>query len=241
MPTLHIVIQAKGGVGKSFVSSLLAQYEISKGNEVIGIDTDPSNATFSSIKGLGARWLNILTNGKIDPIQFDTIIKIAFEENIEPEKSIIIDTGSSAFSPLIEYFIENEIFDMLREKYTVKIHVPLMGGQEFINTLDGLNTIYEKFPKERFIVWLNTHHGEIEKDGITFEKMEIYQKIKKSIDGIVRITKRNEATFGKDLESMTTLKLKFSDIALSEDFSLMSKQRLAIVKNDIFSKLDLIP
>lgn len=235
---LHLIAQAKGGVGKSFIASLVAQFEKSKGNDVAGYDTDPSNATFSSILALNATWLDITTDGKIDPRRFDKLV----EEIMTTEgKEIVIDTGSSTFAPLLEYFKEGAILEIFASKYDVMIHVPIMGGQEKNNTLDGLNTIFESFPKERFTVWLNNFHGEIKSDsGESFEKMPIFAKLKGSIEGMVTIAKRSEATFGKDITQMTTSKLTFDEIAQSTEFTLMAKQRLLIVKREIFADLDVL-
>ena len=39
--TIHITLQGKGGVGKTLVSNLLAQHQISKKTKLVCIDTDP--------------------------------------------------------------------------------------------------------------------------------------------------------------------------------------------------------
>jgi Mrp family chromosome partitioning ATPase len=54
-PTIHLTLQGKGGVGKSLVSSILAQYFRHRGAEIHGIDTDPVNQTFSQYAELGCR------------------------------------------------------------------------------------------------------------------------------------------------------------------------------------------
>ena len=46
MAKIHMILQGKGGVGKSFISSILAQHRIAKGKNPLCIDTDPVNATF---------------------------------------------------------------------------------------------------------------------------------------------------------------------------------------------------
>jgi len=46
---LHFVLQGKGGVGKTFVSLLLAQAIAGRGKPVICVDTDPVNASLSSL------------------------------------------------------------------------------------------------------------------------------------------------------------------------------------------------
>src|SRR5579859_3467685 len=44
--TIHLTLQGKGGVGKSLVASILAQYFRHHGREIRCIDSDPVNQTF---------------------------------------------------------------------------------------------------------------------------------------------------------------------------------------------------
>jgi CO dehydrogenase nickel-insertion accessory protein CooC1 len=63
--TVHLVLQGKGGVGKSFVSAILAQYLRSKSATLHCLDTDPVNATFAQYAQLKAEHVNILKRGNI--------------------------------------------------------------------------------------------------------------------------------------------------------------------------------
>ena len=51
MANIHMVLQGKGGVGKSFIAAVLAQFKASKGQKPLCIDTDPINATFPRLQG----------------------------------------------------------------------------------------------------------------------------------------------------------------------------------------------
>ena len=46
---IHVSLQGKGGVGKSLIASVLAQYFITQGHRVQCIDTDPVNHTLSRL------------------------------------------------------------------------------------------------------------------------------------------------------------------------------------------------
>lgn len=39
MAKIHFILQGKGGVGKSMISSLLAQYKLNQGESITCIDT----------------------------------------------------------------------------------------------------------------------------------------------------------------------------------------------------------
>jgi adenylylsulfate kinase-like enzyme len=64
---IHMSLQGKGGVGKSLIASILAQYLQSRDHKVECIDTDPVNRTFSQYKAVNASRLELLRNGNIDP------------------------------------------------------------------------------------------------------------------------------------------------------------------------------
>jgi CO dehydrogenase nickel-insertion accessory protein CooC1 len=66
MAKIHMILQGKGGVGKSFIAALLAQYKASKGQPSLCIDTDPVNATFHGYHVLDVRQIRIMKGNEID-------------------------------------------------------------------------------------------------------------------------------------------------------------------------------
>ena len=52
--SVHLVLQGKGGLGKSFVSAILAQYFRTKSAPVHCMHTDPINSTFTQYHILNA-------------------------------------------------------------------------------------------------------------------------------------------------------------------------------------------
>jgi CO dehydrogenase nickel-insertion accessory protein CooC1 len=73
---IHLTLQGKGGVGKSLVASVLAQYLRDKGKEVRCIDTDPVNRTFAQYGALAADRLNLRDeHNRIEQRAFDSLIE----------------------------------------------------------------------------------------------------------------------------------------------------------------------
>lgn len=234
----NIVLQGKGGVGKSFISSLLTQYIMSKDEPVIPIDTDPNNQTLYSIKSLKAKILKIINEDqKVDEQIFDKIMELAFS-NIK--YNFVVDNGATSFLPIISYININDIFTMLSEHFDVIINVPITGGQSQEDTLNGLHYLIDTYAnKVNFIVWINEFQGKIkDSNNNGFEDMEIYKKNVNHIVGCVYLDKQHEQLTGRDLEQMTKAKLTFDEIDGNENFALMTKQRLKLYKLDIFKKLD---
>ena len=59
-PTVHLILQGKGGIGKSVVASWLAEFLIGRGQHVCCIDGDPVNRSPGQYKALGAEKLDLV-------------------------------------------------------------------------------------------------------------------------------------------------------------------------------------
>lgn len=236
MKEVHLVTQGKGGVGKSLVASFLAQYLLatSQNTSVHCFDTDPVNPTFSRYKALDVSVINILnSNNSIDSRHFDGLI----EKLIEESGIGIVDNGAATFIPLMSYVAENSVDTLLADNdVTLYIHSVIAGGQAQKDCLEGLfKTV--KGIKANVIVWLNHHSGQIEESGKSFSELKIFRDNQDKIIKTVELHSRNPDTFGKDIQKMTSLNLTFDEIDLHPAFSLMPRQRLRQVKNDIWGQL----
>jgi CO dehydrogenase nickel-insertion accessory protein CooC1 len=67
------VLQGKGGVGKTYIASLIAQYLRDKGEPVACLDTDPVNASFARIPALAAKPIDLLIEDKINVEEMDAM------------------------------------------------------------------------------------------------------------------------------------------------------------------------
>ena len=235
--SVNMILMGKGGVGKSFVAALLAQYLQDKFGNVYCADTDPTNATFSKYKALNVRYIEILAdNMNIDKSRFDMLV----EDILRHEGPVVIDNGASSYIPIMSYVLETGVFNILKTLgKDVLIHAVLIGGQGMSETLIVLEAILEQLPS-RVVVWENEFLGPVRKDGKAFVESELYLEYKDKIAGVVRIPQRSPDTFGKDLDLMTRAALTFAEVRESPDFLFMSRQRLADVQRGIREQLDTI-
>jgi len=232
---IHLTLQGKGGVGKSLVASILAQYFRHHGKEVHCIDSDPVNQTFSQYAELGAEHLALIRNGRIDSAGFDVLIdRLLAEDGI-----FIVDNGASTFVPLWSYIVENNALETLaaagRKLY---VHTIVTGGQALGDTLKGFKSLADSSAERNIVVWLNEYFGVIERDGKTFTDMQAYRDSEPKVFGLVHIAKRNQDTFGRDVEEVIARKSTFEDAIRNGKGSVMSKQRLRMVQRDLFEQLD---
>lgn len=235
MKQVHFTLQGKGGVGKSFVSSLLTQYLTEKGQPVVAVDTDPVNATLSGYEAFHTQRLELMEGGTLVERNFDALI----EKIVEDDTNFVIDNGAASFIPLSYYIAENDAITLIGQHgKQVVIHTVVTGGQAMLDTLGGFAQLVEKLPADaRLVVWLNEFFGDIEAEGKTFEQMRVYEDNRTRVHGIVRIARQTGSTFGKDIQMMLDAKMTFEEVARSPDFQLMAKSRLSRVKSAIFEQI----
>src|SRR6202171_3552438 len=150
--SIHILLQGKGGVGKSLISAILSQYLLSKGQDVRGIDADPVNQTLSEYRGLAVSCLNLLKEGSVDQREFDLLM----ERFLTETGTFVVDTGASTFIPLWHYLLENTALDFLHGRGSqVFVHTVITGGQALGDTLSGFDQLAETTVQRNLVVWLN--------------------------------------------------------------------------------------
>lgn len=239
MSQVHFILQGKGGVGKTLVSAIFAQYRRSEGRELICLDIDPVNASFTGFKTLRVQSVDIMPATTIDPRRFDELMELL----LNSEAEVVVDSGASTFLPLVSYLEETDAISVLKEAgKSVLLHVVITGGQSKGDTLTGLEGIAERLGcAAPIVVWLNEYFGPFAADGTQFEDTGVYETYKDKISSIVTIPERPAATFGRDISEMLSKKMTFDEAIVSKDFNTMAKQRIRITRDLLFKQLDGLP
>jgi hypothetical protein len=235
---IHLSLQGKGGVGKSLVASILAQYFMSHEREVRCLDADPVNPTLSHYEGLNVERLKLQHDGHgtIDEEAFDKL----FERLLLGEDGLfILDAGAATFVPLWNHILQSDCLDALANAgKPTYVHTIVTGGQGQDDTLEGLRELAETTKERNIIVWINEYFGRVEWHGKGFLEFPVYKDNENKILGLVVIPDRNPGTFGRDMRGMLARSLTFEEAIHSKDFYILSKQRLKMVQRDLFEQLD---
>src|SRR6202051_1844963 len=234
---IHLTLQGKGGVGKSLVASVLAQYLKEKGKEVRCGDTDPVNRTFAQYGALAADRLNLRDeHNRIEQRVFDSLMERFLTED---GATFVVDNGASTFLPLWHYLLENSALDYLRRNgRRVYVHTVITGGQALLDTLNGFHELAQTTSERNIVIWVNEYFGRVEADGKKLWEMAAYRENAEKVCGGVIFSKRNQDTFGRDIEDMIAAKLTFREAINEAKLPIMAKQRLKIVQRDLFDQLD---
>lgn len=239
MKTIYFTLQAKGGVGKTLVSSYLMQYlQETQKIEIKGIDTDPNNRSFKSIKKIEVEALPLIDeNQQINERNFDKMIETFFNHQ---ETSFVIDNGATSFLPLLNYLVENDIINMLKDTFNIVINIPITGGEAQNDTLNGMKYIIDTFNSNENVtynVWKNEFFGKIVEKKKPFEEMPQYEEYRETIHGLITLPQVNPATYGVDLRKMHKSKHTFQEVKDNPNYTLMEKQRIINYKNRLFESL----
>jgi hypothetical protein len=237
--TVHFILQGKGGIGKTLVSTILAQWLAAKDDTPLRCyDTDQENATFSRYKAMDVKHVPVMTDARtIDPKRFDALMI----DILEDDGNCVIDNGANTFSPLVAYLIENDCFALLQESgRKVYIHTIVGGGDTLHDTAMGfLSTA--KSTSVPLVLWENEHFGAlVSASGKSFIESQTYADNAARVVGRVVLTQRNADTFGADIKKMNTARLTAEEVKASDKFNVMEKQRIKVVFRDLFEQLDMV-
>lgn len=236
MAKIHLFLNGKGGVGKSYIASIFAQYKKHKGQKPLCIDTDLVNATFSGYGALNVQQFDLGAIDETGQCNFNRLmgrIPITHDD-------VIIDIGSQALSTILHFFANHKSLELFGQtEHKLVIHTIITGGQSLISTINSFLQLISLRPeKALFVVWLNPHWGAVEVEGRGFEQMKAYKENKDRITAIIPIPLLNAATFGYDLSQMLKERLTFDEAIPSPEHFIVTRQRLKMIRNQLFGQIN---
>jgi hypothetical protein len=131
MATIHLIGGEKGGVGKSVVARLLAQYMIDHDLPFIGFDTDKSHGSLLRFYADYAS-PTIIDNYK----SLDAIMEAASEQ---PEQRILVDLAAQTHHPLAQWIEESGVLELAKElSITIYYWNVMDSGKDSVDLLNKL-------------------------------------------------------------------------------------------------------
>jgi len=135
MATIHLIGGEKGGVGKSVVARLLAQYMIDHEIPFVGFDTDRSHGSLLRF------YADFASPTVIDNYQsLDAIIETASEQ---PEQRILVDLAAQTHHPLARWIDDSGVLELAEELGISICYWNVMDSGK--DCVDLLNKLLDKF------------------------------------------------------------------------------------------------
>jgi hypothetical protein len=101
---IHLIGGEKGGVGKSMMARLLAQYLIDQNMPMVGFDTDRSHGTLMRYYA-----------GYASPVlvdRFEALDKIVESAVEQPGRRVLVDLAAQTHAPLVKWMDESGVLDL---------------------------------------------------------------------------------------------------------------------------------
>ena len=232
---VHVVLQGKGGVGKTTLASMIAQYLTDDDRVPLCLDTDPVNQSLVGIKALKAEGIRLLKDDEINVKAMDGMV----ETILQADTDVVLDAGAASFLPLSRYLVENGIAELIEAAgKRMVVHSVIVGSGNTMDTLKGLEALLTQFPPSvQFVVWINEYFGAVEEDGATFDQSPLYERHQDRIAGIVYLRRQNPQTFGANIGEMMKRRLTFAEALSDPAFMTVPRQRLTMYRRDVWNQL----
>ena len=172
MSAIHLIGGEKGGVGKSVVARVVAQYLIDHEMPFLGFDTDRSHGSLLRF------YTDYASPVVIDSYEsLDTIMETATEN---PDKRILVDLAAQTHEPLVKWMDESGVLEMVGELGLTLNYWHVMDSGK--DSTDLLKKLLDRFGSRlNYILVLNQLRGEnfdiLDKSGARQQALELNARI----------------------------------------------------------------
>ncbi|HTI72520.1 MAG TPA: mobilization protein [Candidatus Limnocylindria bacterium] len=161
MSKIHLIGGEKGGVGKSVVARVVAQYMIDKGIPFLGFDTDRSHG---SLLRFYAEFASPVVVDRYESL--DSVVEAAIEH---PDKRVLVDLAAQTHIPLVRWMDESGVLETAEEMGLSFHYWHVMDSGK--DSVDLLAKLFERFDTRlNYVIVLNQLRGEtfdiFEKSGV---------------------------------------------------------------------------
>ena len=227
MAHIHFIGGEKGGVGKSLMSRVLAQYMIDREIPFIGFDTDRSHgALMRFYSGYASPVL-------VDNIEaLDSIIEAAAEQ---PERRVLVDLAAQTHDPLVKWMDDAGVLNLADEMgMTIHYWHVMDSGKD---SVDLLKKLLDRFGTGmKYVLVRNQIRGNdfnvLEQSGEQARAMQLGARV-------VTVKKLGDSVINRiDAGSSSFWKAKNPQDPNGGGLGLMDRQRVKAWLRDVYREVD---
>ena len=227
MAHIHFIGGEKGGVGKSLIARVLAQYMIDKEIPFLGFDTDRSHGALMRFYA-----------GYASPVVMDsdTALDVIVEAAAEaPERRILVDLAAQTHAPLATWMEDTGVVEMVAEMGMPIYYWHVMDSGK--DSVDLLARLLDRFGSSlQYVLVRNQVRGNdfavLEQSGLQTRALGMGAKIvtlKKLHDGVIQKIDAGSSSFWKARTPQQTD---------AGGLGLMDRQRVKMWLRDAYAELD---
>ena len=227
MSNIHLIGGEKGGVGKSLVARILAQYMIDKELPFIGFDTDRSHGALMRFYA-----------GHASPVlvdryeALDAIIETAVEQ---PRRRVLVDLAAQTHDPLVRWMDDGGVVNLADEMGLTLNYWHVMDTGK--DSVDLLKKLLDRFGTGmKYVLVRNQIRGNdfsvLEQSGEQARALQLGARI-------VSIKRLHEGVMQKiDAGSSSFWKAKNANDPTGAGLGLMDRQRVKMWLRDAYREMD---
>jgi hypothetical protein len=227
MANIHFIGGEKGGVGKSVVARVLAQYLIDKDLPFLGFDTDRSHG---ALMRFYAGYASAVLVDRYEAL--DAMVEAAVAQ---PERRILIDLAAQTHDPLVKWMDESGVLDAADELGFALHYWHVMDAGK--DSVDLLKRLLDRFGgRLRYVLVLNQLRGD--DFGILKQSGELERALELGAR-VVSLRRLHDATINKiDAGSSSFWAAKTPSDKDSTGLGLMDRQRVKTWLRDAYQQID---
>lgn len=217
MANLHFIGGEKGGVGKSVVARVVAQYLIDNDLPFLGFDTDRSHGSLLRFySGFASPVL-------VDSFEsLDAIVEAAAEQ---PEKRILVDLAAQTHDALVKWMDESGVLDLVGESEMTLNYWHVMDSGK--DSVDLLKKLLDRFDTRlNYVIVLNQLRGD---DFGIFEKSDMKKRAEELNAKFVSLRRLHEPVMTKiDAGSTSFWAAKNKSTTEVKGLGILERQRVKV-------------
>lgn len=216
MSAINFIGGEKGGVGKSVMSRVIAQYFIDQQMPFVGFDTDRSHATFRRFYG------DYAAPTVID--DYSSLDRIAEAISEDPKRQVLVDLAAQTMPALSRWMDDSGLVGLLaEERIPLRFWHVMDDGKDSLALLSTLLATYGS--ALQYVVVLNHGRGA---DFRTFHASEAKTAALEEGATIIELRRLHEATMRKIDRHDTSFWAAMNHRGGEQALGLLERQRLKV-------------
>ena len=227
MSTIHFIGGEKGGVGKSLVARLLAQYLIDHQLPFLGFDSDRSHGALLRFYAAYASPVVI--------DQYESLDKVVEAATEQADRRIIVDLAAQTHQPLVQWMEESGMLELAAEfGIAVRYWHVMDSGKD---SVDLLGRLLDRFGAQlNYVLVLNQLRGD---DFEIFEKSGLKERALAMNAKIAKLPRLHEAAMRRiDARSTSFWAAAHSGDKELTGLGLLERQRVKVWLAKAYAELD---
>jgi len=227
----HLPLQLVGGVGRSFVAWLLAQWAllVAPTKPPMLFDADPWGGWAFKGKVSKKPFGDLAFGGHVDQRLLDDVV----ERMRAAGGTAILDPGGAVARDVAEYFVEPVHANAIIEHGQMIVHFIVLGGARQRATTCAALQLAQLLPTAaRAVLWRNEFFDRIDRAGLEQELAGFPRPIETAVD-----LPHCSTDLARDLHDLVSLELTIADAVAAGRVLTMASRRLLAFCDDMVARL----